>query len=107
MSDAVSIQSLAKLSQEAVPENNPVVIAVQTFGDFLGFNPHCHILVTDGCFYGKTKSDLKLGICGERGGDPNSIELCKLFSLQGSDSEACGSTCCDKEWVIYDDRGDV
>jgi hypothetical protein len=26
---------------------------VQTFGDFLGFNPHGHILVTDGCFYGK------------------------------------------------------
>jgi len=28
------------------------VIAVQTFGNFLGFNPHLHILVTDGCFYG-------------------------------------------------------
>jgi hypothetical protein len=28
------------------------VIAVQTFGNFLGFKPHCHILVTDGCFYG-------------------------------------------------------
>jgi hypothetical protein len=28
------------------------VITIQTFGDFLGFNPHCHILVTDGCFYG-------------------------------------------------------
>ena len=28
------------------------IIAVQTFGDFLGFNPHCHILETDGCFYG-------------------------------------------------------
>ena len=27
------------------------VIAIQTFGDVLGFNPHCHILVTDGCFY--------------------------------------------------------
>jgi len=26
--------------------------AIQTFGDFLGFNPHCHILCTDGCFYG-------------------------------------------------------
>ena len=26
---------------------------MQTFGDFLGFNPHCHILVTDGCFYGR------------------------------------------------------
>jgi len=42
--------------QQAVPEKDPLpgaVIAVQTFGDFLGFNPHCHILVTDGCFYGK------------------------------------------------------
>jgi len=41
--------------QEAVPENEPLpgaVIAIQSFGDFLGFNPHCHILVTDGCFYG-------------------------------------------------------
>jgi hypothetical protein len=41
--------------QEAVPEKEPVpgtIIAVQTFGDFLGFNPHCHILVTAGCFYG-------------------------------------------------------
>ena len=28
------------------------VIAIQSFGDFLGFSPHCHILVKDGCFYG-------------------------------------------------------
>jgi hypothetical protein len=27
------------------------VIAIQTFANFLGFHPHCHILVTDGCFY--------------------------------------------------------
>ena len=27
-------------------------VAIQSFGDFLGFNPHCHILSTDGCFYG-------------------------------------------------------
>lgn len=36
-------------------ELNPIpgtVIAIQSFGDFLGFNPHCHILVTDGYFYG-------------------------------------------------------
>jgi hypothetical protein len=26
---------------------------MQTFGDLLNFNPHCHILITDGCFYGK------------------------------------------------------
>jgi hypothetical protein len=48
-------ESLKVFLQEAVPEDNPIpgaVIAVQTFGDFLGFNPHCHILVTDGCFYG-------------------------------------------------------
>jgi len=41
--------------QEAVPENDSipgVVMAVQMFGDFLGFNPHTHILATDGCFYG-------------------------------------------------------
>jgi hypothetical protein len=48
-------ESLKVFLQDAVHENVPVpgaVIAVQTFGDFLGFNPHCHILVTDGCFYG-------------------------------------------------------
>jgi len=48
-------ESLKVFLQEAVPEKNPIpgaAIAVQTFGDYLGFNPHCHILVTDGCFYG-------------------------------------------------------
>jgi hypothetical protein len=42
--------------QQAASEKEPVpgaVIAWQTFGDFLGFNPLCHILVTDGCFYGE------------------------------------------------------
>ena len=45
-------------------ELNPIpgtVIATQSFGDFLGFNPHCHILVTDGCFYGKAKSTISNG----------------------------------------------
>jgi len=48
-------ESLKAFLQEAIPENDPIpgaVIAVQTFGDFLRFNPHCHILVTDGCFCG-------------------------------------------------------
>jgi hypothetical protein len=42
--------------REAVPQRNRIpgaVIAIQTFGDFLGFNPHWHVLVTDGCFYGR------------------------------------------------------
>ena len=48
-------ESLKVFLQDAVPESDPIpgaVIAIQSFGDFLGFNPHCHILVTDGCFYG-------------------------------------------------------
>jgi hypothetical protein len=48
-------ESLKVFMQEAVPEKEPIpgaVIAVQTFGDFPGFNPHCHIPLTDGCFYG-------------------------------------------------------
>ena len=28
------------------------VIAMQSFGDFLGFNSHLHVIATDGCFYG-------------------------------------------------------
>jgi hypothetical protein len=24
--------------------------SIQTFGDFLGFNPHCHIIISDGTF---------------------------------------------------------
>jgi hypothetical protein len=48
-------ESLKVFMQDVIPQRNPLpgaVIAVQTFGDFLGFNPHCHILITDGCFYG-------------------------------------------------------
>jgi hypothetical protein len=49
-------ESLKVFFQETVSEEDAVpgaVIAIQTFGDFLAFNPHCHVLVTDGCFYGK------------------------------------------------------
>ena len=34
--------------KQAVSE---AVIAIQSFGDFLGFNPHLHILISDGCFH--------------------------------------------------------
>jgi hypothetical protein len=39
------------LGEDAVPG---AVIAIQTFGDFLGFNPHCHVPCTDAGFYGKS-----------------------------------------------------
>jgi len=48
-------ESLKEFFQEATPEEDAVpgaVVAIQSFGDFLGFNPHCHILSTDACFYG-------------------------------------------------------
>jgi len=38
-----------------VPEKGAVpgaAISIQSFGDFLGFNPHLHVLISDGCFYG-------------------------------------------------------
>ncbi|MFC1816706.1 transposase, partial [Thermodesulfobacteriota bacterium] len=34
--------------KKAVPG---AVIAIQSFGDFLGFNPHLHVLISDGCFH--------------------------------------------------------
>ena len=49
-------ESLKVFFQASVPEDDAVpgaVVAIQSFGDFLGFNPHLHVLVTDGCFYGE------------------------------------------------------
>ena len=37
------------LEDAAVPG---VVVAIQSFGDFLGYNPHLHVLCSDRCFYG-------------------------------------------------------
>ncbi|MCP4184316.1 MAG: IS91 family transposase, partial [Hyphomicrobiales bacterium] len=40
---------------QAVPYEDATpgaAIAVQSFGDFQNFNPHLHIISTDGCFYG-------------------------------------------------------
>jgi hypothetical protein len=48
-------EALKEFFQEVVPEDGAVpgaVIAIHTFGDFLGWHPHLHILCTDGCFYG-------------------------------------------------------
>jgi len=46
---------LSQYLRQAVPYEDAVpgaVIAIQSFGDFLNFNPHLHIIATDGCFYG-------------------------------------------------------
>ncbi len=49
-------EALKAFFQETLFENDAVpgaVIAIQSFGDFLGFNPHLHILCSDGSFYGE------------------------------------------------------
>ena len=46
-----SVEALFEKSfkgKKAVPS---AVIAIQTFGYFLGFNPHLHVLISDGCFH--------------------------------------------------------
>ncbi|MBW2133129.1 MAG: transposase zinc-binding domain-containing protein [Deltaproteobacteria bacterium] len=40
--------SLVSRDPKAVPG---AAVAIQTFGDFLGFNFHLHVLVSDGCFH--------------------------------------------------------
>jgi hypothetical protein len=41
------IFSIAKCEDNAVPSAS---IVVQTYGDFLNFNPHLQTIVSDGCF---------------------------------------------------------
>jgi|LGVE01.1.fsa_nt_gb hypothetical protein len=46
---------LSQYLRQAVPYEDAVPGAanvIQSFGDFLNFNPHLHIIATDGCFYG-------------------------------------------------------
>ena len=49
-------------------------IAVQSFGDFQNFNPHLHVIVTDGCFYKKDG----FMVCPP----PDTGELEKLFRYE-------------------------
>jgi len=39
---------LVSRDPKAVPG---AAVAIQTFGDFLGFNSHLHVLISDGCFH--------------------------------------------------------
>lgn len=46
---------LSAYLKHSVPYDDAIagaVIAIQSFGDFLGFNPHAHVIASDGCFYG-------------------------------------------------------
>ena len=48
-------ETLKEFFHETVQEEEAVpgaVVAIHSFGDFLGWHPHLHILCTDGSFYG-------------------------------------------------------
>ncbi|MEN8907305.1 MAG: hypothetical protein ABF289_15215 [Clostridiales bacterium] len=45
---------LSSYLKESVSLKKPVpgvVVSIQTFGDFINFNPHLHIIATDGCWF--------------------------------------------------------
>ena len=68
---------LSEYLKASVSVDNPVpgcVIAVQTFGEFLNFNPHLHIIATDGCFYGD--GEFMTGI------SPNAADLETAFAIE-------------------------
>jgi hypothetical protein len=71
--------------REAVPQGDAMpgaVMAIQAFGDLLGFNPPCPVLCTDGCFDEKA-----LFRVAPRFG-PEGLKAIferKVFSFQGED----------------------
>ncbi len=68
---------LAKYLKNSVKHYDGVpggAISVQTFGDLQNFNPHLHILVTDGCFYKDGSFEV--------GFSPDSKELNDLFRYE-------------------------
>ena len=76
--------------QHAVSEKEPIpgaVIAVQTFGDFLGFNPHCHILLTDGCFYGERNVSGRASSGTQKAGSHLPAQGIQDAPEQGKDNE--------------------
>ena len=61
----------------SVSLENPIpgaIISVQTFGEFLNFNPHLHIIITDGCFDEDGKF---MKAC-----TPNAVELEAVFASE-------------------------
>jgi hypothetical protein len=63
--------------QQAAPYDDAkagTAVAVQSFGDFQNFNPHLHVLATDGCFY----NDSAFMVCPT----PDTDELEKLFRYE-------------------------
>ncbi len=44
-------ENLFQFRRTGFKSGSAPAIAIQTFGDFLGFNPHLHVLISEGCFH--------------------------------------------------------
>jgi len=77
---------LSEYLKQGVAVDKPIpgcVIAVQTFEEFLNFNPHLHIIATDGCFYGDSKFMRSLVPKAEDLEIPFAIEVFYMLEKEG------------------------
>ncbi|MEN8905152.1 MAG: transposase [Clostridiales bacterium] len=68
---------LSNYLKESVSVKDPVegvVVSIQTFGDFINFNPHIHIVATVGCFDGDGEFVI--------GNIPNASEVEEVFQIE-------------------------
>jgi hypothetical protein len=71
--------------EKAVPGAS---IAVQTYGDFLNFNPHLHAIVSDGCFLGNNSFRMASGLMGQDLEEAFQYEVLKMLKKEGK--KKCG-----------------
>jgi len=77
---------LSDYLKQSVTVDNPIpacVIAVQTFGEFLNFNPHLHVIATDGCFFGDGEFAAGITPKAEDLILPFAMEVFKLLEKEG------------------------
>ncbi len=58
-------------------------IAVQTYGDFLNFNPHLHAIVSDGCFFKGSDFHMAPGFILEDLEEIFQYEVLKMLKKEG------------------------
>jgi len=77
--------------KSAVPDGSAVPgasIAVQTYGDFLNFNPHLHAIVSDGCFLDAGDFHMAPGFMLEYLEDIFQYEVLKMLKKEGKITDA-------------------
>jgi len=82
---------IKKYLQSSVSDNDAVPgasIAVQTYGDFLNFNPHLHAIVSDGCFSQDGDFHMAPGFMLEDLEEIFQYEVLKMLKKEGKITDA-------------------